>query len=191
MGITKAIEMLNTMQADGVIGRYAIAGAVAAYNYIEPTLTEDLDVLVAFTDASTDKMAGLVTLEPLFAFLAKRGYTEHVKEGIVIDGWQVQFLPAASELDLEALANTGIVELRADNGGLLAAPILKPEYLVANCLRAGRPKDLARMAQFLAERAVDISVLCAVLSRHDLNSAWQEFCAKMGIGNPCGRSDDP
>ena len=36
------------MEADGVIGRYAIAGAVAAYNYIEPTLTEDLDILVSF-----------------------------------------------------------------------------------------------------------------------------------------------
>ena len=191
MGIAKAIELLNAMQADGVIGRYAIAGAVAAYNYIEPTLTEDLDVLVAFTDASAEKVLGLVTLEPLFAYLAKQGYTEHLKEGIVIDGWQVQFLPAASELDLEALADTGIVELRAENGNPLVAPILKPEYLVANCLSVGRPKDLTRIAQFLAERAVDIGTLCAVLSRHGLNSVWQEFCAKMRIGNPCSGSDQP
>jgi hypothetical protein len=191
MGIKKTIEVLNAMQADGVIGRYAIAGAVAAYNYIEPTLTEDLDVLVAFNDAPSQKVSGLVTLEPLFAYLAKRGYTEHVKEGIVIEGWQVQFLPAANALDLEALANTGVVELQTENGDSVTAPILKPEYLVATCLRVGRPKDLVRITQFLTERAVHIDTLCPILSRHGLNSAWQEFCARMHISDPCSKSDPP
>jgi hypothetical protein len=80
----KTIEVLNAMQADGVIGRYAIAGAVAAYTYIESTVTEDLDVLVAFADTPDRKISGLVSLEPILAYLAERGYSEHRKEGIVI-----------------------------------------------------------------------------------------------------------
>ena len=34
------------MEAEGIISRYAIAGAVAAYYYIEPIVTEDLGILV-------------------------------------------------------------------------------------------------------------------------------------------------
>ena len=82
MAISKTIEVLNAMQADGVIGRYAIAGAVAAYTYIESTVTEDLDVLVAFADTPDRKISGLVSLEPILAYLAERGYSEHRKEGI-------------------------------------------------------------------------------------------------------------
>jgi hypothetical protein len=48
MGMKQTLDVINAMEADGVIGRYAIAGAVAAYNYIEPTVTEDVDILVSF-----------------------------------------------------------------------------------------------------------------------------------------------
>ena len=48
MGMKQTLDVINRMEADGIIGRYAIAGAVAAYNYIEPTVTEDLDILVSF-----------------------------------------------------------------------------------------------------------------------------------------------
>jgi hypothetical protein len=44
MGMKQTLDVINRMEADGIIGRYAIAGAVAAYNYIEPSLTEDLDI---------------------------------------------------------------------------------------------------------------------------------------------------
>jgi hypothetical protein len=185
MTMRKALEVINAMQAAGVIASYAIAGAVAAYNYVEPALTEDLDILVAFDDARNRGASGLVTLEPIFSYLAERGYREHQKEGIVIEGWQVQFLPAANELDLEALAGAEGVELLIGTEGPVATRVLKPEHLVANCLRVGRPKDLIRITQFLTEGAVDIGALCSVLLRHGLRSAWQDFCARMHIRNPC------
>src|SRR5262245_43917912 len=100
MGMKEAIDVLNEMEAKGVIGRYAIAGAVAAYNYIEPTLTEDLDIFVAFSESA--KETGLVTLEPVFSFLKGKGYVAYEREGIVIGGWRVQFLPLASDLDADA-----------------------------------------------------------------------------------------
>jgi hypothetical protein len=71
MGMKQTIDVLNRMEADGIIGRYAIAGAVATYNYVEPTVTEDLDVLVAFDRLPPvlDK-PGLVTLGPILSHLA-------------------------------------------------------------------------------------------------------------------------
>jgi len=32
MGMKQTLDVINRMEADGIIGRYAIAGAVAAYN---------------------------------------------------------------------------------------------------------------------------------------------------------------
>jgi hypothetical protein len=48
VGMKQTLDVINQMEADGIIGRYAVAGAVAAYNYIEPALTNDLDILVSF-----------------------------------------------------------------------------------------------------------------------------------------------
>jgi hypothetical protein len=91
MGMKQTIDVINRMEADGIIGRYAIAGAVATYNYVEPTVTEDLDVLVAF-DRLPGK-PGLVALGPILSYLGDRGYSEFRREGILIEGWPVQFLP--------------------------------------------------------------------------------------------------
>lgn len=42
----KVIQVLNRMQADGVIEKFAIGGGIAAIRYLEPYLTDDIDVLV-------------------------------------------------------------------------------------------------------------------------------------------------
>jgi len=185
MAFAKTVEVLNAMEADGVIGRYAIAGAVAAYNYIEPTVTEDLDVLITFNNPPGHLMGGLVTLGPIFSFLAKRGYVRLEGEGVVIEGWRVQFLPVAQALDEEAIASAEQVELHPGDEKSVRTRILKPEHLVANCLLVGRPKDESRIMQFLTEHAVNTDALCGVISRHGLRHKWREFCAKMHIGDPC------
>jgi hypothetical protein len=40
------LEAINRMQADGVIGKYAIGGAVGATFYLEPVATADVDIFV-------------------------------------------------------------------------------------------------------------------------------------------------
>ena len=42
----KVIQVLNRMQADGVIEKYAIGGGIAAIYYLEPYQTDDIDVFV-------------------------------------------------------------------------------------------------------------------------------------------------
>src|SRR5881397_387245 len=88
------------MQADGVIERYAIGGAVGATFYLEPIATLDVDVFISFRPES-----GRLRVNPqaIFDYLKARGGTME-GEYIVIAGWPVQFLPAASPLVEEALA---------------------------------------------------------------------------------------
>jgi hypothetical protein len=44
MNIREVILTINQMQADGVVDRYAIGGAVGATFYLEPVATLDVDV---------------------------------------------------------------------------------------------------------------------------------------------------
>ena len=46
MNIQEAIKTINRMQADGVIERYAIGGAVGATFYLEPMATLDVDIFI-------------------------------------------------------------------------------------------------------------------------------------------------
>jgi hypothetical protein len=186
VGMKQTLDVINRMEADGVIGRYAIAGAVAAYNYIEPAVTSDLDILVSFAEPAKPQRAGLISLEPIYAYLKAKGYDQHQKEGIVIEGWPVQFLPVATRLDIEALAQAEDIDVEVSKAeGAAKTRILRPEHIVANALRVGRPQDFIRIAQFLQEGAVELAALCPLLDRHGLSDAWQSFCRRTGIADPC------
>jgi hypothetical protein len=170
------LDIINKMETEGVIGPYAIAGAVAAYQYIEASVTEDLDILVSFSAAKS----GLISLGPLTAYLKKLGYTDFRREGIMIEGWAVQFIPVADDLDKEALEQAVEVEIQS-----VRVRILRAEYLVAKALQLGRPKDQIRITQFLNEKVVGIDALCDVIKRHGLTTAWKEFCRRTKVDDPC------
>jgi hypothetical protein len=183
MALRKTIEVVAKLAEQGVIQRYAIAGAVAALNYIQPTLTEDLDILVSTAHFET-RPSGLILLAPIEQALADMGYTERNDLGVMIDGWPVQFLPAASALDEEAL--DGAIDLEIDMTGNppLTARCLRAEHVVAIAVKLGRLKDLARVQAFLEQGAVDLILLRGILERHDLMSSWRVFCAKAAIADP-------
>jgi hypothetical protein len=186
MGMKQTLDVVNAMEADAVIGRYAIAGAVAAYNYIEPTVTEDIDILISLDISSSASRSGLVTLGPILAYLKSRGYDQYRKEGLVIEGWPVQFLPIADDLDAEALAQAQDLEIVINaEAGAVKTRVLRPEHLIAISLRVGRPKDAIRIIQFLDAGAVNLERLCDVLARHKLTDMWSAFCRRAGIANPC------
>jgi hypothetical protein len=188
----QTLDVINRMEADGIIGRYAVAGAVAAYNYIEPAVTSDLDILVSFDEAVSTGKSGLISLDPIFSYLRTKGYDQHRKEGVVIEGWPVQFLPVASRLDMEALALAEDIDVEISKAeGSVKTRILRPEHIMANSLRVGRPQDFIRIAQFLQENAVDLTALCRVLDRHGLTEAWRSFCRRTGIGDPCDLNKGP
>src|SRR5208282_5573937 len=82
MAIKQTLEVINRMEADGVVGRYAIAGAVAAYNYVEPAVTEDLDILISFDRHPRQPKSGLATLAPVLSYLQQKGYAEFRRGGL-------------------------------------------------------------------------------------------------------------
>src|SRR6266536_420912 len=151
-GMKDTFQVINRMVTEGVVQRYAIVGAVAAFNYIESTFTEDLDILISIDELPNQPSSGLAILQPVFAYLRKAGYSEFRKEGIVVEGWPVQFLPVANDLDAEGLDQAVDIEIPSRNG---APPnkvrALRAEHVVATALKVGRPKDLIRISQFLDE----------------------------------------
>ena len=42
------LTIINKMQADGIIGKYAIGGAIGASLYLEPTTSLDIDIFISF-----------------------------------------------------------------------------------------------------------------------------------------------
>jgi len=162
--VEKTLKVINRMEADGVIGRYAIGGAVAAIFYIEPFTTYDLDIFFA-ADVSGD----LVVLTPIYEYLARKGY-EAEGEAVNVEGWPVQFLPAYNPLVAEALKQAVEIKFKRTPTRVMSA-----EHLVAIMLQTGRTKDYARAAKFLEEDVVDVERLEDILSRHELSGKWREF----------------
>jgi hypothetical protein len=163
--VKTTLETINQMQADGVIGKYAIGGAVGATFYLEPAATLDVDVFVILPTAH----APLVSLSPIYDYLkARHGMIQD--EHIVVGGWPVQFLPASDALELEALAEA--VPTTVED---VATWVMTAEHLAAIALRTGRPKDHNRILQFIEQGAVDRKKLQILLDRHNLTAKWKQF----------------
>jgi len=79
------------MQAEGVIGKYAIGGAVGATLYLEPAATLDVDIFVAWP---VTPGSSFLSLTPLYDFLKSRG-GRVVDEHIVVDDCQSSFFRQA------------------------------------------------------------------------------------------------
>ena len=166
MKIQEVIRTINQMQADGVIGRYAIGGAVGATFYLEPVSTLDLDIFVAFR---SEPGSLLISPQPIFDYLKARGGTVE-GEYIVLAGWPVQFLPAGTPLVEEALAQA----VEKDVAGTLAR-VFSAEHLAAIALQTGRAKDKARLLHFVEAGALDLGRFRSILTQHGLDEAWQKF----------------
>ncbi len=124
VAIKEAIQIINRMQSDGVIERYAIGGAVGATFYLEPVATLDIDIFVEF---QTEPGSRIVSLEHIFKYLGDRGCR---MEGdyVVIGNWPVQFLPAGSPL----LQETGRAK---DKARVL-------QFIEANAVDLGRVREI-------------------------------------------------
>ena len=163
------LEAVNQMQADGVIGKYAIGGAVGATLYLEPAATLDVDIFVMLPAAPGSL---LLSLTPIYNYLKARGGTVQ-DEHIVIGGWPVQFLPPSSNLEREAVAES--VPVTVEN---VTTWVMSAEHLVAIALCTGRAKDHIRILQFIEQEAVDRGKLQGLLERHGLTPKWRQFEGK-------------
>ena len=164
MKIQEVIDLANHMEADSVIERYAIGGAVGATFYLEPVATLDVDIFVVMP-----QLGVLLSLRPIFDYLIARGGTVE-GEYIVVAGWPVQFLPPSGALVEEALA-----QAVTKNVAGTSARVFTAEHLVAIALQTGRAKDKARLLQFIEAEILDLERFGAILTRHHLEDAWRRF----------------
>lgn len=154
------------MEADRVIGRYAIGGAVGAIFWLEPVQTKDL---VVFVVLPTSPSGGLLTLGPIYEYLLARGFQPRGQH-ILMEGWLVEFVPPGTPLVEEALAEAVEHDVRG-----VPTRVLTAEHLAAICLQVGRPTDHARIARFIELEALDAAKFEAILRRHDLLEKWRRF----------------
>jgi hypothetical protein len=166
------LEVINQMQADGVIGSYATGGAVDATFYLEPVATLDIYIFVSF-----QKAGSLLTVSPIYNYLTARGHRAE-KEYIIIGNWPVQFLPPANALVEEVLAQA--VATQIEN---VPTRVMTAEHLTAIALQTGRAKDFSRILQFVESGTLDVNKLDQILARHGLLAKWEEFGHKFLKGN--------
>ena len=173
MRIQDVIKAINQMQADGLIERYAIGGAVGATFYLEPFATLDVDIFINF---KPDAGSLIISLQPIFDYFKIRGGTIE-GEYTMIAGWPVQFLPPNTPLVEEALAQAVPHDVEGTT-----AQVFTAEHLAAITLQTGRAKDKARLLQFLEAGVLEATRFQAVLSRHGLADAWKKF-ERQFLGN--------
>jgi len=161
----KPLKVINQMQLEGLFTKYAIGGGIASLFYIEPMATFDLDIFIILPETS----GALVSLSPLYDWLAQRGY-ETEKEQVIIEGIPVQFIPVYNDLVKDGVQNA--VEKRYGNTKTF---VLQQEYLVAIMLQTLRPKDRERLIKFLDEAELSSEELDAILTKHSLKVAYDNF----------------
>jgi hypothetical protein len=164
MKLKKVITVLNEMQSNGVIGRYALGGAVGATFYLEPVRTLDIDVFITIHAEA----GNLVGLESIYEYLRQRGYSTE-GQYVVIERSLVQFL-SAGPLEEEAVAQANEVDLEGELTFIFSA-----EHLVAIALKTDRPKDKVRILQFIEADVLNQKRLDDILRKHNLTEQWQDF----------------
>ena len=159
-----ALQTINDLEEEGLIGRHAIGGAMALLFHDEPVVTFDLDIFCVLPQTGL-----LLNLQPIYAALDARGFHAEA-EAIVIAGVPVQLIPAYNELVEEALE-------RATPRTFEGVPcrVLSLEHLMAIMLQTNRPKDRERLAMLSGSEAVDKERLKDILFRHQLVEAWKRL----------------
>ena len=161
MAFKDALRALNAMKADGVIGEYAICGAMALVFWTEPVPTFDLDVLVVLPQVAS----GLVSLDGIYRWADSHRYPAR-DEHILIEGLPTQLVPAPDPLAHEAIDTAATIDYEG-----VSVRVVRPEYLVALYLEpeARTAKRRERAAMLLELPGLDRTLVEAILSRHGLS----------------------
>jgi hypothetical protein len=157
--LADVFRKLNQLREAGVVGNYAIGGAMATLFYAEPTRTYDLDVFVLLPQDASSK---LVSLDGIYQWARSQEFALEA-EHVLIHGVPVQFLPAHNELVEEAIDTAR--ELAYEG---VPVRVVDPERLVALAVQAGGARRRERAWQLIELGDLDRALLRSILSRHNL-----------------------
>ena len=162
----ETLRILNKMETDGVIGKYAIGGAVGASFYLEPFTTKDLDV---FTIMPVPTGSKLVSLTSIYEYLQARGFLPQ-GQFVLIHDWAVEFLAPATALEIDAIEKA--VRIIVED---VETSVMSAEHLAAICLQTGRTKDRYRILAFIEQQALNLPKLLRLVDTYGLKTKWKEF----------------
>jgi hypothetical protein len=161
----KTLRVINSLEAEGIIGRYAIGGAIGLLFYTEPAVTYDLDIFCYLPQSGT-----IIDLGPLYKRLTELGYKATPGEHINVEDIPVQFLPPTTNLVQEAL-DSSVKKSFED----VSTRVFQYEHLLAIMAETGRAKDKARIALALESAQPDKAKLEDILRRHNLVDKWSKM----------------
>ncbi|MBI4803352.1 MAG: hypothetical protein HY796_12595 [Elusimicrobia bacterium] len=164
----KAFKVIYQMHKKGILEDYAIGGAVATIYYTEPFDTQDIDIF--FVPPEKEK---IIILTPFYDWLVGKKKYKVWKEYILIRKTPIQFIPAATELEKEAVKRAVIVSYKG-----IELKILRAEYLIAIFLQIYRRKDIAKLIKLFDEAKIDKGLLREVLARYGLGKKLKDFMDK-------------
>lgn len=165
----KTLKKINELVENNIIERYTIAGGMAQFYYIEPSVTYDLDLIVHIPGEENI----LNPLSPIYHWANENGYkTEN--EHVLIEGIPVQFLLAYNKLVEEALQNRDEIIIFNEK-----TFILKAEYLMAIMLQTGRLTDKERLARFFIEAEYDKDQFLELIKRFGLEEVYKKTFGDM------------
>ena len=164
--IEKVIVVLEDMQSENIIEKFAIGGAFAAILHNEPISTIDLDIFFLLADKS-DSLS--LSLDVVYKYAEKHDFSfDH--EFINIYGWLVQFVEAShNPLWIEAIEEAESVKV-----GKKEILVIDKERLAAMWIFAGRNKDYQKISMFWDAGILDEEKLFDILERHNLLSKWKK-----------------
>ncbi len=158
-------KVFDDMQQKGIIGPYAVGGAFAATLHNEPIATADLDIFFL----CAQQPAGLVLdLSAIYDYARELGFGfDH--EFVEILGWLVQFVESSTDpLWRDAIKNSQTVNFIG-----VDLPVIRPDYLVAMWLQAGRPKDYDKIRMFADAGLIDFENL-RIVDSYGLSEKWEK-----------------
>ena len=156
----KTLQVINKLKEKKIIEDYAIGGGIGAIFYIEPILTYDLDVFILLSPRL--KKGNLILLSPIYNYLKRKNY-QFKGEHIIIEGIPVQFIPT-NGLEEEAIKNAKEINYQG-----VKTKIIRPEYLIAFFLKAGRRKDKEKVNMLIEQAKIDKGKLKKILEKYKLN----------------------
>ena len=154
MSFVDAFRRLNQLKRRRLIRDYAVVDAVAAAAYVEPVLTEDVDIVV------------LVDTDDEFREAYRRvGEAAEGLEGMhhILGGRPVQMFPST----IKPIYRDALAKARQSRIGNVRVKVASPEHLVVLALEAFRYKDKLRIAELLALPTIDAAAIWRLIEEFD------------------------
>jgi hypothetical protein len=164
VNFSEGIPVINEMQADGIIERYAIGGDAATSLYLDSVNPRHLEIVVPLPT-----VPGKLIVSPtrIFEYLIGRGAIFEA-QFMRIGDTKTLFVPPSTPLLEEALRDAPVRDFDGH-----PAKVFTADHLAALAFQTGRAN--ARVLDLAAADVLDVDRLHAILARHGLMDRWKQF----------------